>query len=253
MAVTPDEINAITAIVLVTELPKLVHEIRELSKSVAAAVEDAHASLGSLREQEVRHNRKVRSAYEDLQTAADKALRYVNQVDKVFQYSRDEKLLRKIKEQLRQTETRRWIWWLPSPTYIVPAPEYQLLKEFIEHLKESFARVEELYIEFKEAVGEAITSTNSAAEECKVKAVQAQTEQEKTKWKVGGTTLLAAGVLGAAAAALAGPLGFLAAAGIVSAVGGAATHHLVNGYEPLKKAFQKRHTMHLEPTCPERL
>ncbi len=244
MAVTPDQINAITAVV--TELPKLIHGIRELSKAVAAAVEDAYASLGSLREQEVRHNRKVRSAYEDLKTAADKALSYVNRVDKVFQYSRDEKLLRTIMEQLERTETRpgrrrRWLRWLRRPSYIVPAPQYQLLKEFIEHLKDSFAQVEQHYIEFQEAVREAITSTNNAAEECKLKAVQAQTQQEKTAWTGGAATAVAAGVLGAAAAALAGPFGFIAAAGAVSAVGGAATHHLYKGYEPLIKAFQKQH------------
>ncbi len=239
MAVTPDEINAI--VLEVTELPKLVHGIQELSKAVAAAVDDAYASLGSLREQEVRHNSKVRSAYEDLQTAADKALSYVNRVDKIFQYSRDEKLLRTIIERLERTETRRWIRWLPSPSYIVPAPEYQLLKEFIEHLKDSFARVEQHYIEFEEAVREAITSINNAAEECKLKAVQAQNQQEKTAWTGGAATTVAAGVLGAAAGALAGPLGFLAAAGAVGAVGGAATHHLYKGYEPLIKAFQKQH------------
>ncbi len=48
-------------------------------------------------------------------------------------------------------------------------------------------------------------------------------------------------VLGATAAALGGPVGLLAAAGAATAVGGVATHHLVQNYEQLKKAFQKQH------------
>ncbi len=241
MAVTPAQMNAFTAVV--TALPKLIHGFREVSEALATAVDSACASLGSLKEQAVRHNYKVRSAYEDFLTAADKALSYVDGVDEAFQYSRNENRLTTIMEQLRRTETRHAPGgWLTRRSYItIPAPEYQLLKAFIERLKGFFAQVERLYVEFKEDVKKAITSTNSAAVECEVIAVRAQTQQEKTKWKGGGTTLLAAGVLGAAAGALAGQLGFLLAAGAVGAVGGVATHQLVKGYESPKNAFQKQH------------
>ena len=229
---------------IIEKLEVLLENTRSLTSKVSTAVDGACAGIESMMESEISQNKKVRDAYQDLKTTAESASLLVNEVDYIIQIGHNEERTLTIRNGLaKQTTHRKRFWCLRrffkcSYTYVTPTPDYRYLKEFIDQVRRAMARIEQVYVEFKKRIDNAIKTTNDAAEDCRSLAREARLKKGKVAVKGGITTLTTT----VASTLVGGPVGLVASAlGAVVGVGG--TMILVVKFERLATAFEVQYTI----------
>ena len=243
-----DAVKAITAVT--TELPKVVQATEELATSVLEAVDKAYSRIESISKAEVKNNKKISNARQDLKDTASKALSYVDQVKHLFQFGRDETRWSAITEGLMQRTTHykrkrnwRWLWLRTKDRYTeVATPDPRHLNEFIDELKRILGRVEEFYQQLKEGIKKAIQTTVNAADECRYRAGQSKREADKAGLTGGVTTVVTSLVSGLVSSIVGGPVAGVAVGAAVATGGVGLTAHFYQEYKNLEDAFKEQHT-----------
>lgn len=235
---------------LIKETQTIVLAVETLTNTVSQVLDRANQEIESLTEKEIRQNRKVREAYQDLQDAAQKAQAIVNKVDYITQIGSDHNGMLAITTKLTKTKTEcrlfwrvRWLLGL-SYTYEVPNPDYQCLKVLINRIQKGISHIEQAYLEFTESLQKALKTTENAIDDCKHCEIQAR-QKKRTVATTGVLTTTILGTLTAIATPIVGgPVLVGIGIGSTAAVaGGAVAYSYYEEYARLQEAFKKQHVV----------
>lgn len=225
------------------EVSSLFGSMEILSSKVSAAINEAYAGLRSMSEDEIRQDRKVNDAYQDLKTTAECASLLVTKVDYLIKIGRKKERVSVVRNGLVETTHDERYW--------------RLLKELVDQLKRAITRIEQAYSEFKKSIDAAIKSTNNAAKACRLQGQKARLEAQKTKLKGGIGTSVAAGSIIFFSVWMDEQLGLLAGvagATVASVAGFAITKKIVGEFESQEIVLKKQYaTLKSWASCADQL
>ena len=232
---------------IITETKKIVVAVESLVDTLSQVLDRANEEIKSLNRSEIKQNRKVREAHQDLKHTAQNAAAIVDKVDYITKIGSDHNGMLAITTKLIETRTEcklfwrvRWLFGL-SYTYEVPNPDYQCLKVLIDGIQKAIGRIEQAYLEFTESLQKTLKTTENAIDDCKHCEKQAR-QKKRTVATTGTLTTIILGTLTAiTTTTVGGPALGIASTAAVAGAGGAVTYTLYEEYARLQEAFKNQH------------
>lgn len=217
---------------------KVVESLKNLYSIVLPIVDGVNADLQLLSKHETRQTKRVRIAYKNLQDAAQKLLKVVDEAERIANIGTQSKLLDNIKRILNlRSLNRRQLRRQKSSS---PDQGPDSLAIFTDHLKRAITRVEQAYQEFKESIVAASKATYDASAEAKKSNLKVGQNREAMRIKGFGGTCITAAAVGGGFALLAGPLAAAAAVTTVFFAGAGVTYRLDQSYGQLQDKFKEQ-------------